>query len=296
VLCLQREMGKGRGMSSWVWLLSPWLALLALIFWDVSDKRLIADRVGSDPIVLLTGVLALCTAISCVLAFLQWRVLEQTDNTFWAGQRPWLGIKPKIQLEHFSIGSSEGTKWASIGFKFAINNYGNIPAINTKTATAAFVDPDPNEKNYKIYYTLVEFDEKVMSAQKVLCTSTAEDNLELGSILEPDGKAILRKQRLAIASEYEMEATDGPSIFPKESSEVSVGAGVSFPSEIQHVQSISVAGCFRYNFGESNNRAGSSFFVLKIYPREPEKFFDVSRDGDISTGTVSLLEHKTRAD
>jgi hypothetical protein len=279
----------GGGMSVWFWLLSPWLALLGLIFWDITNKRSILD-----PTVLLTGVLALCTAASCVLAFLQWRVLEQTDDTFWAAQRPWLGIKSKIELTAFKITHYQDTKGASVTVKLTINNYGNIPAIKTKTATTAFIDPDPNDKNYRIYHTLVEFDQKVMDAQKVLCTAS-EDDQETGNSLKPEENTISQRQRLALASEYAFESTDGPSIFPKESSEVFVDADVDVPSEIQQVRSISVAGCFHYSFGE--NRAGSTFFILKISPSgTPGMVFDVSHDGDITTGTVSLLEHKTRAD
>jgi hypothetical protein len=240
----------GVGMLVWVWLLSPSLALLGLIFWDITKKDAMFE-----PIVVLTAVLVLCTAASCAVAFLQWQVLGQTDETYWAGQRPWLGIKSKTELTNFRITQSEETKSASTTVRLTINYYGKIPAIKTKIATAAFVDPDPNQRDYKTYFTLTEFDQKVMSAQDILC-STFEDDQGNGLILKPEGHTIVQKQRMAFASGYEVESTDGPSIFPQESSEVFVDAGVTFPSELKQVQGITIAGCFRYNFGESDHRAG----------------------------------------
>src|SRR4051794_34400613 len=107
-------------MLIWICLLLPWLALAGLIIWDVSDKRSL-----SDPMVALTGALVLCTAVSCIVAFLQWRVLEQTDSTFWAGQRPWLGVKPQIELVDASIEHTAGEPpFVRVEVKVSINNYG----------------------------------------------------------------------------------------------------------------------------------------------------------------------------
>jgi hypothetical protein len=50
------------------------------------------------------AVLALFTGALAVVAVLQWLTLEKTDETFWAGQRPWINLshwQPEdIEAEH----------------------------------------------------------------------------------------------------------------------------------------------------------------------------------------------------
>ena len=187
-------------MLVWIFLISPWLALLGLIIWDTFDKRSF-----SDPMIMLTGVPALCTAASCVVAFLQWRVLEQTDNTFWAGQRPWLGVRPKIELVDLSIDHSPNEpQWVQVDVKFSVNNYGNIPATDTKLISKIFIDPieEQNAKLSTLYNRHVAFDNSLMASQKELCA----------------GRELFAEDKAASLSSTvfrgEIEQTGEASIFP----------------------------------------------------------------------------------
>ena len=64
-------------MGDWLFLLSPWFALVGLILWDTRDKKGPWQSKFKDPMTLVTGILAVGTVALAIVAVLQWKTLEQ---------------------------------------------------------------------------------------------------------------------------------------------------------------------------------------------------------------------------
>jgi hypothetical protein len=248
-------------MAPWVWLFLLWLPVLALILWDACDKEEIKKRAISDPAALFTAFLAVFTGILCVIGALQWQILKTTDDTLWANERPWLGVKPKVELGVVEVDVDDDLRSVSIDAKVAFNNYGNLPATNAAIATTVFVVPkssDPANKGVppSNYESAVASIEELKRSRVDLCQQA--ENFERGNV---------HNHRI----DYPLSITNAPSIFPKESSDIDVSQLIFLSEGVMHAGSFTIAGCLHYSFGESEARAGNTFFVLSVSPEDPNE-------------------------
>jgi hypothetical protein len=188
-----------------------------------------------------------------------------------------VGIK-NVELENIQYDNDDEGLVANV--RVTLNNYGNLPATKTRIVTLLAVSPvDESSPSVEDQLSKIRaLNRRMRSIQDLECSPT---NIRAGDL---DSGEILT-------------SSDGPSIFPKESSEVTVLAEVAGPSStFQHKSGFYLPACFRYSFGEDRARLGSTFFVLEISPNEPAKVFDISTDGEISPAHAILLADRTRAD
>jgi len=86
----------------------------------------------ADPIVGLTAVLVLLTGVMALVAYLQWRTLEKTDDTTWATNRPWLQITSKLSGPVVVTSFDGSTPIINIPVTFSLKNFGKIPASDIR--------------------------------------------------------------------------------------------------------------------------------------------------------------------
>jgi hypothetical protein len=256
-------------------MLTP-LSVLLMILWDISNlSTLWKNRVFLDVNVILTGVLAIFTGLACFVAYLQWRALETTDNTYWAGQRPWLGIDKKILFKSAFITRDGDVGGINVQFILTVKNVGNIPALGSRMSTTVLLDLTQTKQEVD-YYSLKKMDDQLHSSINPLC------------------KAAEYLPNRVNDSSLDIETGDFPSVFPKENSDTDVSTGANFPVKTNKIRSIFFVGCVNYKFGYGNSRDGHTFFVIKLDPKDDT--LDISKDGETAPLNAILLDHMTWAD
>jgi hypothetical protein len=123
-------------VKDWLFLSSPWLAFICLVIWDTRTKQSWRTTL-KEPMVLFTGVLAVGTIALALVAILQWRTLDKTDETLRAAQRPWMKYAD-VQFAGPLIYNENGL---NISLRFFLKNTGNSPAQNVFPETFISVNP-----------------------------------------------------------------------------------------------------------------------------------------------------------
>ncbi|WP_156164597.1 hypothetical protein [Bradyrhizobium sp. LTSP885] len=123
-------------MKDWLCILSPWLALIALIIWDTREKNTWRTTL-KEPLTLFTAILAVATVALVWVAALQWETLENTDHTIKETlqqnrdslviqQRAFMTAK-EIRFEPLTMFGIKGATWLADVFW---ENSGNTPTKN----------------------------------------------------------------------------------------------------------------------------------------------------------------------
>jgi hypothetical protein len=205
-----------------------------------------------DPIVWLTAVLALFTGALAVVSVLQWLTLEKTDETFWAGQRPWIGVS-NWQPEYIYTERGElHERRAHLSFQIQITNFGNMPALDVQVQ-GKIVEGDPIS----------------------LFIGSGPDSLP------PEHEIVFEEQRRRMNSiSEEAENTcqtarhynyTGSSIFPKQSITREIGVYGDMVTKVHVVDSLIVIGCVTYKFGHAS---GLTPFQAKIRRKPIDNYGD----------------------
>jgi hypothetical protein len=204
-----------------------------------------------DPIVWLTAVLAVFTGALAVVSVLQWLTLEKTDETFWAGQRPWIGVS-NWQPERF--GTERGDlheRRARFVFRVQITNFGNMPALDVHVH-GKIVEGDP----------IIVYDGPVPNP------------------LPPEHELVSEEARRRVDSiSEEAENTcqaarndnAGFSIFPKQSMTREIWVYGDMVTKVHVVDSLIVIGCVTYKFGHAS---GLTPFQAKIRRKPIDNYGD----------------------
>jgi hypothetical protein len=98
---------------------------------DSKEKKKRAERwvvKAKEPLTLFTLLLVVSTIALVVVAVLQWRTLDKTDDTLKAQQRPWLSVGYPSAVNAFPVSAAGG----AFVVDFKLKNFGNSPALNVE--------------------------------------------------------------------------------------------------------------------------------------------------------------------
>jgi hypothetical protein len=201
--------------------------------------------------------IAMFTAVAVVIGFLQFRILDQTDQTLKAAQRPWVKVDPQI-AGPLTYTSDE----ARVNIAFVLKNTGNSPAINVQIDPEIALHIQP-KKNY--IQQMLEICNRVKA--------TPDDNALLGHAIFPGDiftyKISLAKRRAEIENAL---------------SEFQNGGKEEFFSPV-------IVGCVSYRFAYQRGRHVTQFIVelSKKDPANPNVVvsFKMS-DGDVPMSDLVL--------
>ena len=119
-------------MRDWLFLASPWFALVGLIIWDTREKGSWRSKL-KDPLALFTAMLVLATMALVWVAALQWETLDKTDRTLRLQERAW--------LTPFGLNVGTIAVGKDLPIKIFYANFGKGPAINMHIGLESVIVP-----------------------------------------------------------------------------------------------------------------------------------------------------------
>jgi hypothetical protein len=160
-----------------------------------------------EPNLIIQFLLVICTGGLIAIGYFQSLILNKTDQTLRAIQRPWISINLEITSDFTS-----DEKGAEIKFRYIFKNVGNSPALNV--FGFARIEPNirqsfPSLAATPMFHPDVQGELKAHCARITELTSRAPDDWFFGDIIYP-GESIVTNDRATI--DRSKEVTNPPDI------------------------------------------------------------------------------------